>query len=177
VLRSLDISAVYSSPLSRAYDTARQIAEPHGFSVIIEPAMTDIDYGSWQGMSHHQVREQCPGVYRLWVTAPHKVRFEEGESLDDVKARALKAFQQIAGRHQGQNVVAVSHRVVNKVLLCCLLGLDNSHFWSLRQDTCAINVVDVDSQHGYIIRHLNETSHIQPLADLFATAGQAAADF
>jgi len=172
-LSRLDISAVYSSPLSRAYDTARQIAELHRLPVIHEPALIDINYGSWQGKSHDQVREQYPEVYRLWGTAPHKVCFEGGESLDDVRARALEAFYRIARRHQGQNVAAVSHRVVNKVLLCALLGLDNSHFWSLRQDTCAINVVEVDNQHGYIIRSLNETSHIQPLADLFSATGPA----
>jgi broad specificity phosphatase PhoE len=175
-LRRLELSAVYSSLLSRAYDTARLIAEPHGLSVIIEPALTDIDYGIWQGMSHHQVKEQCPGVYGLWTTAPQKVRFEEGESLDDVKTRALQALKQISGRHPGQNVVAVSHRVVNKVLMCALLGLDNSHFWSLRQDTCAINVIEEDDQHGYIIHGLNDTSHIQPLAVTFQSK-KVAADF
>jgi broad specificity phosphatase PhoE len=175
-LRRLELSAVYSSPLSRAYDTARLIAEPHGLSVIIEPALADIDYGIWQGMSHHQVKEQCPGVYGLWTTAPQKVRFEEGESLDDVKTRALQALKQISGRHPGQNVVAVSHRVVNKVLMCALLGLDNSHFWSLRQDTCAINVIEEDDQHGYIIHGLNDTSHIQPLAATFQSK-KVAADF
>jgi broad specificity phosphatase PhoE len=173
-LRHLELAAVYSSPLSRAYDTARLIAEPHGLPVGIESALTDIDYGIWQGLSHQQVKQQCPGVYRLWVTAPQKVHFEKGESLDDVKTRALKAVKQFSRRHQGQNVVAVSHRVVNKVLLCALLGLDSSHFWSLRQDTCAINVAEFDGQHGCIIRHLNETSHIQPLAELFSAAVQTA---
>jgi broad specificity phosphatase PhoE len=173
-LSRLELAAVYSSPLSRAHETARLIAEPHGLPVINEPALTDIDYGSWQGLSHQQVKEQYPEAYRLWVTAPHQVRFEGGEGLDDVGARALQALKQISGRHPGQNVVAVSHRVVNKVLLLSLLGLDNSHFWSIRQDTCAINVIEEDDQHGYIIRSLNDTSHIKPLAELFSGTRQAA---
>jgi broad specificity phosphatase PhoE len=167
-LRGVKISAVYSSPLSRAYETAHQIAEPHGLPVIIEPDLIDIDYGSWQGRSHQHVREQCPGVYRLWVVAPHKVHFENGECLDDVRERALKALMAISGRHPGQNVVAVSHRVVNKVLLCALLGLDNSRFWSLRQDTCAINVVEKDGHHGFIIHRLNDIGHIQAYEAAFS---------
>jgi broad specificity phosphatase PhoE len=55
-LSALELAAVYSSPLSRAYETARQIAGPHRLSVAIEPALTDIDYGTWQGMSHQQVK-------------------------------------------------------------------------------------------------------------------------
>jgi broad specificity phosphatase PhoE len=173
-LSALELAAVYSSPLSRAYETARQIAGPHRLSVAIEPALTDIDYGTWQGMSHQQVKDQCPDVYRLWVTAPHKVRFKEGESLGDVKTRVLEVFTRISRCHRGQNVVVVSHRVVNKVFLCALLGLDNSHFWALRQDACAINVVEADDQHGYILCHLNDTGHVQPLAEPFSTTRQAA---
>jgi broad specificity phosphatase PhoE len=173
-LGALELAAVYSSPLSRAYETARQIAGLHGLPVAIEPALTDIDYGIWQGLSHQQVKDQYPDVYRLWVSAPHKVRFEEGESLDDVKTRVLKAFEWISRRHRGQSVAVVSHRVVNKVLLCALLGLDNSHFWSLRQDTCAVNVAEADDQQGYIVRLLNDTSHIQPLAELLSRPRQAA---
>ncbi len=175
-LSGLELAAVYTSPLSRAYDTACQIAVPHGLAVVFEPALTDIDYGTWQGMSHQQVKQQCPGVYGLWTTAPQKVRFEGGESLADVGTRALQALKQISGRHPGQNVVAVSHRVVNKVLMCALLGLDNSHFWSLRQDTCAINVIEEDEQHGYVIHSLNDTSHIQTLAATFQSK-KVAADF
>jgi hypothetical protein len=40
------------------------------------------------------------------------------------------------------------------VLLCSLLGLENSCFWSLRQDTCVINVIEEGAQHGYIIHSL-----------------------
>jgi broad specificity phosphatase PhoE len=175
-LSRVELVAVYSSPLSRALDGARLIAKPHGLEVSIEPALTDLNYGSWQGVSHHDVKERFPELYKLWVTAPHQVRFEGGESLDDVKRRALLAIEQLAARHAGKNVAAVSHRVVNKVLLCALLGLDNSHFWSLHQDTCAINVVEKDARHGWIIRCLNDTSHIQPLAAWFST-NKKAADF
>jgi probable phosphoglycerate mutase len=127
-------------------------------------------------VSHHEVKQRFPKEYEQWVKAPQQVRFAGGESLDDVKRRAMVAIEQIAGRHAGQNVVAVSHRVVNKVLLCALLGLDNSHFWSLHQDTCAINVVEKDALHGWIIRTLNDTSHIQPLASWFSK-NKKTADF
>jgi broad specificity phosphatase PhoE len=86
----------------------------------------------------------------------------------------MNALKQMLGRHQGQNVVAVSHRAVNKVLLCDLLGLGNSQFWAIRQDTCAINVIEHDEQHGFVIYRLNDTCHIRPLAELFAAPGQTA---
>ena len=173
-LRRLELAAVYSSPLGRAHETARLIAEPHGLPVIGEPDLTDLDFGSWQGLSHQQVKEQYPDMYQAWLTTPQKLQFENGESLDDVRSRALDVVSRLSVLHRNQNVVAVSHRAVNKVLLCALLGLDNSHFWSLRQDTCAINVIEEDDRHGYIIRSLNDTSHIKPLAELFSGTGRSA---
>ncbi len=175
-LRDLAFSAIYASPLRRAAETARLIAEPHGLPVIIEPGLTDLDYGSWQGLSHEQVQEQQPEVYRQWVDNPQLVHFQGGEGLADVRSRVLEVYRLLAERHHDQNVVTVSHRVANKVLLCALLGLDNSHFWRLRQDTCAINVIDEDSRYGCVIRHLNDTSHIQPLSAAFA-ANYKTADF
>ncbi len=162
ILSALNLAAVYSSPLSRALETARYIAEPHGLPVIVEDGLTDLDYGKWQGLTHEEVKEQYVDLYRLWNTAPHKVRFEEGESLEDVRRRALEALDRIAARHNGQNVVAVSHRVVTKVVLCALLGLDTSHFWHIRQDPCAVNVLEYSDRHGFVICRLNDTCHIKP---------------
>ncbi|MGB9791544.1 MAG: histidine phosphatase family protein [Thermacetogeniaceae bacterium] len=161
-LSGLKLAAVYASPLSRAMETARIIAEPHGLDVGILEGLNDLDYGNWQGLSHVEVRERYPDLYREWATRPHTVRFEGGESLDDVRERAVAALQEIAERHRGQNVVAVSHRVVNKVLLLAFLGLDNSHFWNIKQDTCAINVIEFHPNR-YVISRINDTCHLHPI--------------
>lgn len=170
-LAGLKLAAVYASPLSRAQETARIIAGPHGLPVGIMEGLIDLDYGNWQGLSHLEVRERYPDLYREWASRPHNVRFEGGESLDDVRRRALAALQEIAERHRGQNVVAVGHRVVNKVLLLAFLGLDNSHFWGIKQDTCAINVIEFHPDR-YVICRINDTCHIHPLHE-----GMDALDF
>ena len=54
------------------------------------------------------------------------------------------------------------HRVVIKVLICHLLGLDNSHFWNIRQDVCGITVFDYEDGRFVLTRH-NDTSHLQEL--------------
>lgn len=174
LLQKAPIDAVYSSPLGRALETARLIAEPHGLIVLSEPGLTDLDYGSWQGLSHQQVKEQYPELYQVWLTAPQKLRFEHGESLADVRSRALDTVNRLAVLHHNHNVVAVSHRVVIKLLVCAILGLGASGFWAIRQDTCAINVIEHDEQHGFMIYLLNDTCHIKPLTAHFLATRQAA---
>ncbi len=161
-LRSIDLAAVYSSPLSRALETARHIAAPHGLEVRVDDRLTDLDYGKWQGCSHEEIREKYVDLYNLWQTAPHKMRFEGGESLADVELRALEALDEIASLHNGQNVVVVTHRVVAKVIICALLGLGSSYFWQIRQDPCAVNVIEYTDRHGFVICRLNDTCHLKP---------------
>jgi broad specificity phosphatase PhoE len=67
----------------------------------------------------------------------------------------------VIAKHSG-GVVLVSHRVVNKVLICALLGLDNSHFWNIKQDTCAITVFSYENGRFVLTRH-NDTSYLKPL--------------
>jgi probable phosphoglycerate mutase len=64
--------------------------------------------------------------------------------------------------HSGKTLVLVSHRVINKVILCGILGLDNSHFWQIGQNTTAINLIQ-HKNGKYILSLLNETCHLKPL--------------
>ncbi len=159
-LKGYDLGAVYSSPLSRAVETAEAIAKPHGVPVEIDKGFVDFDYGAWQGLPHDEVRRRYPRVYQDWIERPHTVRIERGESLRMVRRRAMRALMRIVDRHQDETVVIVAHRVVNKVLLCAVLELDNSHFWRIRQDTCALNSLEW-SDGRFVIRLLNDTCHLK----------------
>ena len=70
-------------------------------------------------------------------------------------------YYTILNQYEGR-VVLVSHRVVNKVLILALLGLDNSHFWSVRQDTCGITTFACQDRGWVLIEH-NNTSYLKPV--------------
>ncbi|MCJ7743266.1 MAG: histidine phosphatase family protein, partial [Dehalococcoidales bacterium] len=131
------IEAVYSGPLKRALNTAQAIARYHHLEAQIAAGLNDLDFGQWQGLSLQEVREKYREAYAEWANHPERVKLPGGETLGEVRARAIKVVNEVIARHKGA-VVLVSHRVVNKVLICALLGMDNSHFWNIRQDTCGI---------------------------------------
>ena len=161
-LRNSRMEAVYSSPLQRAVLTAETIARPHSLGVRTEPALVDLDYGEWQGMPLTEVKKIYKGLYIKWEKAPESVKFPGGESLDDVKNRAVVAVNKIVKKHKG-SVVLVSHRVVNKVLICSMLELDNSHFWKIRQDTCGITSFSYEKGRFVLVKH-NDTSFLGNLS-------------
>ena len=160
-LSDIKIDAIYSSPLRRALKTAKIIARYHKLKVEITPGLIDCDFGKWQGLSLREVKDRYKEPYTEWLENPHLVKMPEGESLDEVRARALKVVGVVA-KYEG-TVVLVAHRVVNKVLICALLGLDNSHFWNIRQDVCGITTFTYENKQFTLTEH-NNTSYLRPLA-------------
>ncbi len=162
--KGMEIHGIFSSPLSRARQTAEKVAEFHSLKVQPLQGIDDMSFGNWEGRPHHEIKEHDNETYRQWVETPHLVRLPGGESLEDVRVRAMSAMEEVIRNHPGKTLVFVSHRVVNKVLICGILGLDNSHFWQITQDTTAINLI----QHRdgkYILSLMNETCHLKPLRE------------
>jgi len=160
-LSSVRIDAVYSSPLKRALRTAEVIADRKKLGVKIAPGLVDFDFGNWQGLSHQEVRDKYKELYAEWIDHPERVRMLAGESLEDVRERAMAVVDDVMGQHSG-SVVLVSHRVVNKILICAFLGLDNSHFWNIRQDTCGLTSFTYEGGRFILASH-NDTSYFKSI--------------
>lgn len=156
------IDVVYSSPLSRAMETARELAGERGLPVIPEAAFIDMDFGDWHGRPLKEVKEKYPDLYRLWREQPEVVTFPGGENLTQVRARAWEGLQKNVQENLQKTILVVSHRVVTKVLICALLGLDNSHFWQIKQDTTAVNCFEY-ARGAFIVSLLNDTCHLKAI--------------
>jgi len=155
------IDAVYSSPLKRALKTAEAIANRHQLEVEIAPGLIDFNFGKWQGLPHQEVKDNYQELYVEWITNPHQTKMPDGESLNHVRERAIGVIDEVIAGYEG-TVILVSHRVVNKVLICALLGLDNSHFWNIKQNTCGITAFTYENGQFILTEH-NNTSYLEPI--------------
>ena len=131
-------------------------------AVETHPGLVDIDYGDWQALTPEEARSQWPEMVEAWYNTPHLAAIPGGESLDEIRVRAMQAVADLAARHAGQTIVLVSHTVINRVILMCVLGVGIERFWRIRQEPCAINGFEVDGR-DYTLVSLNDTCH---LADL-----------
>ena len=157
------IKAIYSSPLSRAKETAEAVAKKQRLKVKVSKLLLDISYGQWQGLSHEEVRKKWPEIYQLWHQAPHQVKFPGGESLAEVRQRVEKFLGKAVLEHQSETIAAVSHRVAIKVLLCAALKIDNSYFWQLSQNTASFSVLEYENK-AFSLTCLNEACHLKGIA-------------
>lgn len=155
-LASWAIAAVYSSPMKRTKETGKVIARQLGLEVKPLEGLLDIDYGALQGLTPEEAEERYPNIYRQWLQEPHLVHFPQGESLAQLGERVLEPLRELAESHRGETVVLVGHKIMNKVLLCAVLGLDNSHIWQIGQDEAAVNIFEWPSY----LALLNDTCHL-----------------
>lgn len=158
----VNLDGIYTSPLARAAETAAAIAAGRGIEVGSDPAFIDLDFGEWQGRPLKEVREKYPELYRAWRERPQEVTIPGGENLDSVRARAWEGLLRVARENPDRTVVIVSHRVITKILICAALGLDNSHFWQIKQDTTAINCFEY-ARGYFIVSLLNDTCHLKSI--------------
>ena len=161
-LREVEIEKIYTSPLSRAAETAGAIAADRRLRAIPEPAFIDLDFGEWQGLPLKEVRERYPDLYRVWRERPQDATFPGGENLAQVKARAWEGLLRVVQDNPEKTVLIVSHRVITKVLICAALGLDNSHFWQVKQDTTAINCLEC-ARGQFVAALINDTCHLKTI--------------
>ena len=89
------------------------------------------------------------------------VKIPKGESLDDVGKRTVSLVDRVIANNEG-TVALVSHRVIHKVIICALLGLDNSHFWNIKLDTCGITTFNYQDKRFILEKH-NDTSFLKSI--------------
>lgn len=153
------IDAVYASDLSRAFKTAECIADKHNLQVTSVPALREIKFGEWEGLTYEEISEKWPGMLgKLWTT-PDELEIPGGETFYQLKERAYAAIKKIVKDHPEQTVVIVAHGGTIGTIMCAILDIHLNHVWSIRQDNTAVNIVEYHDDRPTIIllnciRHL-----------------------
>lgn len=148
-LAEVRFDAAYTSPLSRARETAAAVlAGREGVPLTVLPALREISYGLWQGRGA-EPRGRCnAGLEWRWRHAPWTVRFPGGESLDDVRRRAGPVLEGLVAAHPAETVLVSGHGHLNRVLLTHLLGWPPERFWGIAQGNAACWVVEARQEDG-----------------------------
>jgi alpha-ribazole phosphatase len=140
-LKAEPISMVYTSPLSRALDSARVLADVRSCPVEVLPDLREIGFGDFEGLAYDEIAARYPDIYRQWMETPTEVRFPNGETFAEMRVRVLKAFEAIHSLRQEQTVAIVSHGGVNRILIAWALQMPDNCLFRLAQDYGAINLL------------------------------------
>lgn len=100
-------AAVYTSPLRRAYETARILAATRALEPIADPALEEVDVGSWSGLTRTEVEARHPEGFARWLEYGHG--WDDGETYEELGARVVTGLLNIGASHPGAAVLAVTH--------------------------------------------------------------------
>ncbi len=147
------MSAVVSSPLARARQTAAAIAQGHPIQV--DERWTELDYGDLDG---RRITDIGGETWHRWRT---DADFEPpgGESLAALDRRVRSACEQLCQRATEGDVVVVSHVSPIKAAVCWAVGTDVSMSWRVRLDTASITRIGIGPR-GPMLYSFNETLHL-----------------
>lgn len=144
-LAASSITAVYSSPLERATDTAREIAALLQIEVEVAEELNEIDFGAWTNRTLPDLHEQPEwrrfNQFRSGTPTP------EGETMLDVQGRMLRLIERLCAVHAEQTVALVSHGDVIKAALAHYLGVPLDLFQRIEISPASVSVVRVE-RHG-----------------------------
>ena len=107
--RELEVAAIYSSDLQRAYQTATPIAATLGQSITRLTALRERNYGRCEGMIRNEVASRYADDARALRERQPDYVLPEGESLRQHQQRIEHCINELAQKHPGQTVVVVTH--------------------------------------------------------------------
>lgn len=145
---------VIHSPLVRAAETARAIAERGGVATMVDPDWIELDYGDFDGLHQSQVDARTWAAWR----ADAGFRPPNGESLLDVEHRVRSAIDRIRGLGV-RSVIVVSHVSPIKAAVTLALGVEAGIAWRTRLDPASVCRIEL-SKGGAALLGFNDTSHL-----------------
>lgn len=174
-LKEERLEAIYTSPLSRAMETARFIHTYHPIiPLLVEDGLVEMDLGKFDGMEAQQWATQYPEFLADWRRDPSSVRMPGGESLSEVQMRVLNTLERIAQPRPPEGTLLISsHNFVNLTLLCYALNIPLARFREVRQETAALNVLYKQGDRLWV-EVVNDRTHLpEHLADQRERSGGA----
>lgn len=159
-LSQQNITAIYSSPLSRALDTARIVGSRCRLEPVTRDGLREIGHGHWEGKKREDVERQFGSEYAAWEADPFTFAPRGGESGLAVLARALPIIREIVTAHVGGQLLVVSHKATLRLVLSSLLAFDPRGYRDrLDQSPACLNVIDFKDPVRVRLMLFNDTSH------------------
>jgi probable phosphoglycerate mutase len=147
------IAAVFTSPLERARETADSIGEATGHRSEICDDLTEIDFGTWAGMSFDALARDPRWTW--WNAARSVTRPPDGETMLEAQARIVALMEQMRLSYDGKTVVLVSHSDVIKAALLYHLGMPIEAYSRFDIDPASVTTLAVGEWGSRVLR-LNE---------------------
>ncbi len=134
------VEAVVTSPVRRTRESAEILAERLGLGLVDEPGFAEMEFGTWDGMTFTEVRDQRPDELEAWLGSLD-VAPGGGETFREVEARVGQGLRRLLDRYPGRTVIVVSHVTPIKTLVAHAVGAPLTALFHMELSTASVTVV------------------------------------
>ena len=146
---------IYASPLQRARDTARAIADTHGLTLNLDPRLMEFSLGEWEGIKFDDIEILHGATGELYGNPDFAA--PGGESQRMVRNRMVVAIDEILHRHPDQNVVLVSHGTALGIAIAHYLHNDTTRWLDYIKHNTAVSELAANRRE---LLFFNRTEHL-----------------
>ena len=158
--REIPVDAVYSSDLQRTMDTAGAILKYHDLTLETTPRLREVCLGCWEGRPWGDVEYEMPQQMFYFNHDPARWIIPQAERFEAAQERMKSILAEIAAKHDGQTVAAVSHGMAIRSFLAAVLGIPSAEIDRLPHgDNTAVACLKYDGGE-LAVEYYNDASHL-----------------
>ena len=139
-LEDMNISAIYSSPIERAKNTAEIVGNHNSVDVRIDDRLIELDMGKFTGMPYEQIFSSHGNVFMKFYKGELEIAHNGVETFADVKKRVLSIVDHVLESHPNENVVLVTHMDPIKAMLSTVMSLSPENLYELIIANASLNI-------------------------------------
>lgn len=152
---------IYTSPLSRAFETAKILVKDADKEVAIANEIREINFGEWEGLTLNEISEKYPEIFKAWRTDKKESYICGGDSsIHNAVNRAKKCILDMVSKHKGKRIAIVAHGGIIKAGLIGLFEWDMTMYHKITLGNTCINTVTFSEDLTPVLAGLNDTNHL-----------------
>ena len=156
------LDLIVSSDLTRAKETAEEVARASGVEIVFDQKIREVDVGAWTGLAYEEVERRFPEEWAAW-RAGLDVPRGGGETYAGLATRVAGALERIARDHVGKRVLVVSHGAALRSAVCLALGISPS--WNAPiagLHNTSLSKLRYDDEKIHLVTY-NDVAHLRDL--------------
>ena len=177
-LSRINFNRIYSSPLTRASETAKTIERSlkKDNNIIYDNNLLEVDLSSWSGLTIDEIKKKYPESYLVWKNNPENLSLkrENNETYKPIKELYDQAecfIKKIIDHHlttDNMNILIVGHNAILRCLILSLIGKPNKGFRKIKLDNASFSIINISKSSASFktqLECLNQTSHLKKIPD------------
>jgi probable phosphoglycerate mutase len=152
--RTAELSAVWSSPLTRARLTAAECAEATARPLHVDARLCELDFGRGDGLTRAEMRQRFPAAVAAFHDDPVAHHLPDGEDPAAAAQRFTDCLAEIAAGRPGGRVLVVAHTTAIRLALCRLIGIPLREYRRLFPviHNCALTEIELDGDRIAVLQ-------------------------